>query len=345
MQHLRKRMLIVTNGLTSQSDEGFLNVANNLIKRLKREDSKICIATYERQSELTDRHFHLNKLMIHPGFLKLVSNFSTVIYIPFPARTFPTALRIFILSRFAKEELKVILVMKSDWNWSSKILFKISKAKLIVLSKDAYEFYKTILGQERITYLKTGVDTKKFHPVSKEEQAVLKEKYGFDSKRPILLHVGHLKEGRNVRELLKVDEKYQVILVTSTLTMREEDKKLKEELQIRPNVHLLRGYIPNIEEIYQMSDLYFFPTNQSGNCIDVPLSCLEAASCNKPVLTTDYGEMKILLSKQGFYPYQTMKETELNNYIEKILKEKEGNIRDEVLSYDWEIAVEQLKKS
>ena len=83
---------------------------------------------------------------------------------------------------------------------------------------------------KRIRKIAMGVDTEKFKPVTKEKSAELKAKYGVSPEKKVVLHVGHLNEGRNVAQLMKLDEKYQVILVTSTLTKDEQDKELKNRL-------------------------------------------------------------------------------------------------------------------
>lgn len=336
-------MLILSNGLTEVVDEGFLKVANSLVKRIKKADPTVTVVSYERKSSITDYYLSLNKLLLNRELILLIRKHNdSVLYIPFPAKTLATALRIFILSLLKRKHLKVILVMKSHMNLPARVLLMLSNADLIVLSKDAEVFYQNILPSTRVKYLKTGVDTSKFVPAQPKRMAELKEKYGFDPDRPIILHVGHLKQGRNVGELVKIDKKYQVLLVTSTLTKEERDIDLQEKLLNCPNIRIIDEYIPNIEEIYQMSDIYFFPTKVSGNCIDVPLSCMEAAACNKPVITTDYGEMKEFIGKSGFYFIDENENSDLNRLIERVLCAREHNTRDAVLEYDWNNAIGDL---
>ncbi len=326
-------MLIVSNGLTERPDEGFLNVANHLVKRLKAARSDVFVVSYERQSSCTDCYLKLNKLLLHPKLISLVRRHrDSVLYLPFPAKTLPTALRIFLLSLFAGKPIRVILVMKSEMGAWARRLLRWSKAHLVVFSKEAANFYSHIVSSDRVTYWKTGVDTERFVPVSAQRSRELKEAYGLDPDRPVILHVGHLKAGRNVGRLLELDPRYQVVLVSSTLTKEEQDPALKEQLESAPNVTLWGEYLPHIEEMYQLADLYFFPTLESGNCIDVPLSCLEAASCGVPVMTTPYGEMKELLGKPGFYPMEP-------EAIPFILEQEKGLSRQAVLPYDWNEAV------
>ena len=51
-------------------------------------------------------------------------------------------------------------------------------------------------------------------------------------------------------------------------------------------------YIENIEEVYQLSDLYIFPVEAKNGSIGMPLSIMEARGCGIPVLTTDFGSLK-----------------------------------------------------
>lgn len=334
-------MIILSNSLTDKTDEGCLKVANSLVKRIKKSYPDVTIISYDRKCKDTDIYLPINKLLLNGRLISILNKIKQpVLYIPYPAPTLTTSLRIWILSLFARSGLKVMLVQHGKMNKIAKLLLKCSKAEVFSVSNQAYEFYHSIIG-DRVTYLKTGVDTKKFVPVSSEKGKELKVKYGFDPEKPIVLHVGHMKYGRNVGEMMKIDNKYQVLLVVSTLTKDEQDEALREQLLNCSNIKIIDNYISNIEEIYQMSDVYFFPVQDGSNCIDVPLSCLEAASCNKPVVTTDYGEMMEFKGKEGFFFIESFEQNELNCLIDKALL-SEFNTRKIVIGYDWENSISGL---
>lgn len=335
-------MLILTNGLTECADEGFLKVANSLVKRIKKSESDVRVISYERKSELTDLYLDLNKLLLNYRlFAELRKNKSSFLFIPFPAKTIATALRVFIVSLVSKLRTDVVLVMKGRMNFLSESLLKMSRANIYVLSKEAEIFYKKFLPDNRVFYLKAGVDTQKFFPVSAQESKRLKIKYGFDPDIPVILHVGHLNEGRNVGELLKVCDEYQILLVTSTLTKSEQDPKLKKRLLSRKNLKIIDDYLPRIEEVYQLSDVYFFPTEEANRCIDMPLSCLEAAACNTPVVATRYEGLKDLIQNEGFYFIEKLTSEQINLTLNKAINEKK-NVRDSILDYDWKFSVSQI---
>lgn len=332
-------MLILSNSLAKTDDEGCLKVAKSLVSRIKKAKPETTVITYERESELSDVHLNVNRLMLSCGLFSVIRRCNEpVLYIPFPARTLATALRVFVVSLFTRQKLSVISVMKYHTNFISRILLRLSGADFVVFSKDAAEFYEKIAGKKRVEYLKTGVDTQKFTPVDNNKKNALKEKYGFDC-RPVILHAGHLNRGRNIAELMKFDEKYQILLVTSTLTKNEQDIELKNELLSKPNIRIIDDYIPNIEELYQLSDIYFFPVVEQGRCIDVPLSVMEAASCGKPIITTDYGEIKELINNDGFYRINSFDKESLDCLAEKALNSQSVTARKSVLEYDWSNAV------
>lgn len=336
-------MLILTNCLTEHADEGCIKVANSLIRRIKEKSHETMVVSYERCSSLSDRHIHLNKFLLGSGLRALLRKASgPILYIPFPSKPISSMLRIFSLALQAGRSVYVLLAMTEPLKKSEALLLKRSRAKLLVLSEEAYHRFSAIIGKERVFWLKTGVDTARFAPIAKEEADRLKIKYGLDLAKKTVLHVGHLNEGRNVGTLMALDPQYQVVLVTSTLTRNEQDQRLKEQLLACPHIRIFEDYLPEIQELYQLSDLYFFPVKEMGHCIDVPLSCLEAAACNKPVVTTAYGEMKSLYNMEGFWLIDRFEPDRINRLVEEALKAENLNVRRYVLEYDWQKAVDYL---
>lgn len=335
-------MLVLSNSLTQAADEGSLKLATSIVKRMKRHDSETCIVSFEREFSQSDAHLKLNKFHISGQLISMINRLKQpVLYIPFPAPMFSTALRIWILSLFARYGFKVMMIRQYPMSRWAQLLLKLSGAELVVFSGDACEFYRPMVG-DRIKYLKTGVDTGKFVPVSAAKKRELKIKYGLDPEKPLVLHVGHMKEGRNIAELMKIDDRYQVLLVVSTLSRERQNDELRQKLRERCNIRVIDSYLHDIEEVYQMCDVYFFPVRQLGHCIDVPLSCLEAAACNKPVVTTDYGEMKAFAGKDGFVFIDNFEAENINELIGQVLKLTDCDTRTSVLDYDWDRSIAEL---
>jgi glycosyltransferase involved in cell wall biosynthesis len=338
-------MIILSNSLAEIVDEGCLKVANSLVKRLKHIDSDIFIVSYERCSKISDTHLEINKFLLNKELARIIrKRKEKVVYFPFPAKPIATALRTFILSLYARYGLEIVLPLQSRLDYISRMLMKMSRAKIVVFSKESYDYFCDTIGPKRVAYLKTGVDTQKFSPVSEDEKKRLKIKYGLDPNRPVILHVGHLKTERNIGEMMKFNMEHQVLVVVSTVTKSEQDDALRSQLKACPNIHLIDEYIPNIQEIYQLADVYFFPVMMSGQCIDVPLSCMEAAACNKPVVTTAYGEMKEFKNKEGFIYIDSFDRTLLNEQIKKALHLEDIKTRQAVMDYDWDNSMAYFSK-
>lgn len=336
-------MILLSNCLTDVPDEGCLKVANSLAKRIKQADKHVLFLSTARRSRLTDVYLEINKMLLSGKLVQILrKQGEPLLYIPFPNRSLPNAVRIFWLSLICPKGVRVVFTMTYPYNWLAKGLLKLSKAHLYVLSRVSADYYMQMLGTDKVTYLKTGVDTGKFVPASMDQVLMLKKKYALDPNRKTVLHVGHMKAGRNIGELTKLDKNFQILLVTSTFTQDSQDMELRKQLDSCENITLIDTYLPNIEELYQLADVYFFPVMEQGNCIDVPLSCLEAAACGTPVVTTKYGEMEQFVGKPGFYFFNHMDSKTLNEIIAVAAKDKTGASRESVLDYGWNNAVKQL---
>ncbi len=336
-------MVILTNCLSRTADEGCIKVANSLINRIKKTQPETVIVSYERASDISNEHLKLNKFLFSIRLFRFLKKHKQpLLYIPFPSKTVSMAVRVLVLSLFTYEKINVVLSMNGRFNLLSEIILKLCRANFYVLSHDAYGNCKKVVGSSRCHMLKTGIDTERFVPVDKEKSDFLKHKYGLDKNKPVILHAGHMKKGRNLSELLKISPEYQILLLTSTLTKDEQDSELKKRLSERNNIRIIDEFIPDVEEIYQLSDVYFFPVVEEGNCIDVPLSCLEAASCNKPIVTTDFGEMKSFKDKNGFWFIGSFEEKNINSLINEALNSKNVETRSAITDYDWNKSVGYL---
>ena len=132
----------------------------------------------------------------------------------------------------------------------------------------------------RILPFSVGIDTAKFAPISRQRAVTLKKKYGLEDK-PVVLHVGHLSSGRGLEDLLMIDSKtYQLLVVVSGMF---EDKFIEKALRSH-GVQIIKGYLSKINEIYQMSDVYLFPTKSTEYVISIPLSVMEALASGTPTV-------------------------------------------------------------
>ena len=189
-----------------------------------------------------------------------------------------------------------------------------------------------------------GVDTKKFKNIKLKEIRKIKKKFDLPINKKIILHVGHLKVERNISFFKKIQKnpKYHVVIVGSTIT--EQDTKLINDLQ-NSGCTLITKYLKNIEEIYQVSDLYIFPVLNEREAIQMPLSILEALSASVPVLSTNFGSINEFLgSKKNNISYFNKHEMNFPfKKINSIINSKSVNKKN-YLEFDWKNIVFSLNK-
>ena len=299
------------------------------------------MVSYGRKTSDCDLHLPVNKLMISPSLAVFLHRHKEpLLYIPAYARMLPTAIRLTILALLSSADIWMLMPMKSNIGWISGFFLRASGANVVAFSDESWRMIRGVIG-EKAKYLKTGVDTKRYAPVCEEKKLSLRKKYGVPADKPIVLHVGHMTAGRNVAQLASIDEEFHVVLVTSSLTKAEQDMQVRMLLEDKENVTILDTYLPQVEEIYQMSDVYLFPVLDENSCIDVPLSALEAAACGLPVVTTPYGELKELINSEGFYRLNSFEPEYVNDLLRKAVRESHS-ARESVLAYDWDISAERL---
>ena len=193
--------------------------------------------------------------------------------------------------------------------------------EVIVLSKEAQNYFKETYGRET-HFIPNGVN----RPQIREASLITD------------------KGGRNVDKLAEINNQYHIILVVSSVTESEKDSSIRTLLENRGNVTIIDSYLQSIQEIYQLADVYLFPVMDIENCIDVPLSVLEAASCNLPIVTTEYGELTAFREQEGFLFIDALDSDSLNQALEKALLKTEVNNRQAVLEYDWKNSIDNLQR-
>lgn len=322
-------MLIISDCLTDNADEGTIKIASKIAKILKK-SGRATVFQINKKSSFSDEVFKTGGSV---GLRKLVVAISKenkkILYIPNASMTMGICLKVCALSLFSHKKIFLMPVYRRTINWRMKFLLQISGAELIVLSNESYNVYKKSI-RNKIHYVKAGVDIEKFNIVDDQKKILLKEKHGHSENDIIVLHTGHMVEARNLRRLMELDQGYKIILIISTST--RWDDKLYKDISKCKNIKIIHEYIPNIEEYFQMSDVYYFPVESLG-CVDVPLSVLEAAACGIPIVTTPYGELKTFSESRGFRFINNFSES--SQLIESVRRVDARTNRNMILDYDW----------
>ncbi|MBE7443736.1 MAG: glycosyltransferase family 4 protein [Planctomycetia bacterium] len=244
------------------------------------------------------------------------------------------------------------------FSWKSKIVISAFQPPLIIWGLDSLisyiqpDLFVTITNKLanhfekfkcKVRVLPCGVDIHKFQPITDELRNQLRKKYGLPLDKFIVLHVGHSTKGRNLPLLKNIskNDNIQVVFVSSKSFNIENS--LIEEL-LNSGCHVITDYLENIQEIYQLSDCYVFPTINESNSIGLPLSVLEAMACNIPIITTKFGALPELFGEDDSFLFFNGTDEDLCAKIKIIMKSASKiNNRDKVLEFDWQNVTRKLE--
>lgn len=329
-------MIIISDCLTDYADEGTIKIASKLAKLLKNK-GRASVYQINKESSFSDKTFKTGKLGISKDLIREISKEDgNILYIPNASMTLGICVKVCVLKFLSHKKIYLLPVYRRRINSKMKVLLTLSKVNIITLSEESYRDYKTQISN-KVFYVKAGVDTEQFNLCSYEVKLNLRDKHGYCKEDVVILHIGHMVEARNLRSLVDLNKNYKIILIISTST--RWDQELYNEIAKEKNISIIHEYIPNIEEYYQMADVYYFPVQKIG-CVDVPLSVLEASACGTAIVTTPYGELKTFKETDSF---RFIKDFNMSDeLIESVRHTNSESNRKAVLEYDWNMAADNI---
>jgi len=225
-------------------------------------------------------------------------------------------------------------------NWKFLSIFR--PDKVLVQSYESERSFR-LIGC-KTNFLPNGVDTVKFKPANSITKEMLRKKYRIPYDKFVILHVASLKKERNLRVFVKLQQHIdnnKVIIIGRP--KEKKDEKIFKELK-NAGCTVWNQYFPNLEEIYALADCYVFPTINRRACIEIPLSVLEAMSCNLPVISTKFGALpRMFESGNGLFFVE--KEEDIHQAIEIIKNENvQVETRKKVLPYTWKNVCKKLEE-
>jgi glycosyltransferase involved in cell wall biosynthesis len=308
--------------------------SNNLDEGLKN------IAYYTAR-EMSKKHnvstINVKKLLNINALKTIITyNPDTIHY--FTGPTFSSFVLLKILSLRWPKSLKLIcalhpksfLILSKNWIFLKTASFLRPDA-IIVQEPSSKSFFESIGYETKI--ISNGVDLNKFVPVNADTKKQLREKYGIDQNKFVLLHVGHLSKVRNLQIFERLQQKDQQVIIVGS-TYLGEDEELSNSLKSKGCI-IFKGYFKDVHELYALADCYIFPV-EKGNSIFMPLSVLEAMSCNLPVISTKFeGLLSAFSDGEGLF-FEDSDEIYPRIISELKLQRLQVNTREKVSSYSWE---------
>jgi glycosyltransferase involved in cell wall biosynthesis len=174
--------------------------------------------------------------------------------------------------------------------WPGSLAFRLFWPDLLLVSTDDELFGIRGLGAKAHRMV-TGVDLDRFRPVRPGEKVALRLKWGIPAETRVVLHVGHLTEGRNLEALLPLASQPDLTVVVVTSSQRESESARIEQQLRASGVVVIQGFLADIDEIYRLADCYIFPTPSTDYAIAMPLSILEAMASDLPVAAMRVGAL------------------------------------------------------
>lgn len=324
--------ICILGSYSERADEGMANVSYNLYRFLKLTSNTDEIVL-----------MNLNHVLKFEFWKKIFSLRADILHF-IPGPTLQGLVFAKILQKITRSKLVISATRPDLPGFFKRIAWLLRPDIIIVQSDNSEKMFKAL--KYKTIFIPNGVDTNRFVPIELSRKSKLRKDHGFNENDFIILHIGPITKGRNQMLLLSQLKDEKILLVTS-ITNRSEEEAYNELIQISKtnsnsntrNITIWREYFPNIEDVYALCDVYVFPAFEELSSIDIPLSVLEAMSCNLPVITTEFGGLRRCL-ETGSGLFFIQKESQLKDRIANI---KEGtisvNTREKIMPFSWNAIV------
>ena len=176
------------------------------------------------------------------------------------------------------------LQLWKDW-LIQLLIFKLNKkVHLVAVSRYVLNVLKSYFPKKEIALIPNGVDTKHFHPGDKQ---VARSHFNLPASAVIIGNAGRLEliKGQQylIEAMLKLPPHFYLIIAGQGKLYAPLLRQI-QNLNLSDRVILLDG-IEEMTLFYQSCDLFCLSSLDEG----LPLSLLEAQSCNIPVVCTNVG--------------------------------------------------------
>ncbi len=330
------RILLVTELFAPPYDEGIKRTAYNIYNILRKHGDVLVLCRDFQKADSIIR-VHTNRLFASVSITKLIKRYDprAIVYLPFASLTFAGYVRSLILSCYCKNRNFVLIGLQPKYvkiNLFVNVILRFFKGSALTPSPKLMQFWRKNGIDGKLISLYTNLDQfTQLKDIDKKRE--LREKYGIPANKYVLIHIGHLSKGRNLKTLIPLqDDNNQVLIVTSTSTPKDSLAPMSTKSELEDSgVIVLDTYVDEVSELYQLSDLYVFPVTDECASIGLPLSILEARACGIPVLTTEYGSIKQFLADDHGSVFYSAPD-QFKNMIDRIKSQPSENCKSDVRS-------------
>ena len=194
------------------------------------------------------------------------------------------------------------------------------------------------IPREKVTYIPNFVNKEKWHPLPAEQVAQLRKEMDLAEDQFVVIGAGQVQKRKGIDDFIRLAEELPEITFIwaggfSFGGMTDGYERYKKIMDNPPENLIFSGIVPpeRMRELYALADLFLLPSYNEL----FPMTILEAASCEAPIMLRDLDLYKVIL--EGNYratsDVSEMREAilEYKDHPEKLkdLKEKSREISKE----------------
>jgi glycosyltransferase involved in cell wall biosynthesis len=327
------RIAVISEEFTGKPSEGLLVFLLHMCGYLSaRHDLLVLHERGDPHPDLDCRRFAggLFRFSREPAEILAEWGPDVIIYAPSSGLTGNGMLRSVLLRRSAGRPTIVATLQARETGRTHRALSLWSAPELVLSpvreTREALEDLRINTG-----FIMPGYDPGLFRPVDGETKLRLRARFGIPADRFVVLHVGHVKENRNLQAFLRYRDWGPDI--QPVVKAGEVEPVWRDHLR-QAGVIVIDEYTDDIHEVYQSADLYLFPVAMRSGALEFPLSVIEASACGLPVLTTRFGALpEVLEDGDGLEWFSSV--ADIPGKI-SLLRKGAADTRSKVLDLSWD---------
>lgn len=160
---------------------------------------------------------------------------------------------------------------------------------LITINKEDYALAKEKFSKRtKVAHIHgVGVDEKRYHPATPQEQLVMRQAEGLSPEDFVILCTGELNENKNQKTLISAAAQLKDKIPNLKVLLAgngPKEQELREQIQAEglEGIVKLLGYRTDLEKVVPAVDLIVSCSHREG----MPLNIIEAMLCQKPVVAS-----------------------------------------------------------
>ncbi len=289
------RICVFGERLAPPPDEGIKKLTLSLASAFRSLGHDVLTLTTDAPNWIEEQvaSVEADRLLRSPALAARLAAFrpDAIVYVPTASLTLASGLRSRTLKRYsAGAPVALFATQGRSHSPSVRLAARFARPDICATQSALTTDQALRLGWRSLR-LPPGVDLAAFRPAQAGEKQAARRQFGLPEQAFIVVHAGHLNRSRGVADLREITDLAQPVLASSTSTA--QDKALAHELEAA-GVRVISEFIPQIASLYQAADAYLFPVPPNPlapSSIDVPLSVLEAAACDLPIITRRFGAL------------------------------------------------------